>query len=417
MKNIFRKNSTKTKLPPNRLYFNVNELGYLQGWAVSIENKEAQVVVEIRSQSDAVCMAATAFRPDIAMKGLHSTGHCGFGYDIADWQDQNISIKVVGILAESSQPEPTSPLLFIHIPKTAGTSFKNAAIKYVGEDFLTKYYGVKSSESSSWVSELVVSNNYSSLYRQLKERNSKFYIGHMHAMPSASVFPILNVATIMRHPVAQVMSHYNHFVRWLDYKGTIVEYITSKQFKNIQSRITSPLPISLVGFIGITEDYNNSLSIFNRMYDYHLEPLRSNVNDVKSVARPDDELINLIIENNLVDMKLYDYVYDQQQRRLAIEKQGEKWCFGSIRQVTDSYIRGYACWHNSEDCVTVQLVNENGEVLQEVEANQYRPGLCRFNPPRNGFIGFNISVKNITDDVSVIVKSTGQVLIDEFQFS
>ena len=41
-------------------------------------------------------------------------------------------------------------LLFVHIPKTAGTSFRNAAINNVGQEKVIQDYGVKANETSRW---------------------------------------------------------------------------------------------------------------------------------------------------------------------------------------------------------------------------------------------------------------------------
>lgn len=338
------------------------------------------------------------------------------GIKFCDVKNKNVNLKALDILATNSQAEPPRPVMFIHIPKTAGTSFRDAAIKSIGNSSVAKNYGEGSEASTSWVVDYVFErNDYPGLYHRLIKDNYLLYIGHMNANPAALVFPIKQVATIIRHPVERVVSNYNHFYLHKGYQKSVVEFIKSKQFVNMQSRTLWPLPVSLIGFIGIAEAYNNSLDIFNHMYGYQLEVLQSNVNTAKAIEAPDEGIVDLIKLHNDADIRLYDYVRHQHRRRLALEQQGKAWCFGAVRQRTINNIIGYACWYHNKDVVVVQLVNRIGKVLQEVEASQHRPGLCQFNPPRNGFIGFNFKLSDLdNNDVTVIVKTSGQELVDEF---
>jgi hypothetical protein len=102
-------------------------------------------------------------------------------------------------------------------------------------------------------------------------------------------------------------------------------------------------------------------------------------------------------------------------RRLLLEQQGWKWCFGAIKSRTVNSIVGYACWHHNQDAVTLQLVSGSGKVEQEIQAKQHCPTLCQFNPPRNSFIGFEFKLSNVdSNDLSVVVKGSNQELVHEF---
>jgi len=416
IKKIKKKLVKTPDLNDDLISVNKSVSGLIFGWAVKTNDLSAQVIVEIRSSSNQVCVVSNAFRPDVANQGIHGNGFCGFSCDISGWKCKNVNVKVLGVLAQNIQPEPTGLVMFVHIPKTAGTSFKDAAIKYVGNNLVAKHYGEGSLESTPWITEnLLDEKDYSVLYRRLIAEKFQFYIGHMHAMPAALVVPIRQVATIIRNPIEQVLSHYNHYVRWLNYKGSVTDYIKSKSFRNIQSRMLSPLPVSLIGFIGITEDYDNSIDIFNRMYGYKLNALKSNVNTIKDLESPTEAVIALIRKNNIIDVALYDYAYSLHCKRLLLENAGERWCFGAIKQRIVNKISGYACWHHNQDAVILQLVSGSGKVIQEMKAKQHCSALCQFNPPRNSFIGFEFKFSGFdSNELAVIVKQTGQKLVDEF---
>jgi len=59
--------------------------GLVFGWAAKSNDISAQVIIEIKSSSNQVCMIANAFRPDVAHQGLHSNGFCGFSCNISDF--------------------------------------------------------------------------------------------------------------------------------------------------------------------------------------------------------------------------------------------------------------------------------------------------------------------------------------------
>jgi hypothetical protein len=413
MKNVLKKAETLLNLDNYRLVVDSLSERYVIGWARVNDDHNAEVVIEISSSSKKSYITANGYRPDVLRLKQHGTGRCGFKVDISDWQDKNVSVQVLGLAGINKKPKSHAPLFFIHLPKTGGTSFKKAAESYFGSDGLVKNYGVESVETTAWLKEKIYRDkDYYGFYQRLKTDTTQLYIGHVHAQPACYAFPIHQLVTIMRDPVKQVLSHFNHFKRWNNYQGSITDFINSKVFINLQSRCLENVPANLIGFVGITEDYNQSLALFNKLYQLDLAPLQENISQEKSVEVVDDSVIALIEKNNQADIKLYQQVKTIQQQRLALSQANKPWCYGGIQQKDKQHVFGYACWFDNDSPVVLQLMNGE-QLLHEAVANQHKPGLVCLQVPRNSFIGFSFKLKGNEDlsQLKVVVKNTGQCLL------
>jgi hypothetical protein len=280
----------------------------------------------------------------------------------------------------------------------------------MGESSIAKNYGKHSLETTDWVKDtLIKKQDYYGFQQSLKEHNCQLYTGHVHAMPTALVFSTQQIATIVRNPVAQVLSHFNHFKRWNNFKGTLIDFVKSKGFRDLQSRILQDIPTNLIGFIGVTEDYNNSLALFNRMFGLGFQSIEANVNDKKAVPHIDDELVKLIEENNKQDIKLYQHALALHKKRYALFQQGKPWSFAAIQEHNAKHIAGYAFYQHDDKPVELALMT-NGKVIQETTASVHKPGLARYGVPRNAFVGFVFRLEGIgaEEKLTIVIKETGQ---------
>lgn len=402
----------------------VTDDGRVVGWAVSQDAKDAQVVVEIGSGSDVVYLVADLFRQNLLDGGIHLTGYCGFSWNISEWANQDIEVRAVGVYQNDVSlktvandndefvSEQPSPIFFVHIPKTAGTSFRTSVENYFGADAIVKNYGPGSVETSPLAAEYLLNKrDCFGFYQRLLDSRARLYSGHVHACPMAHVFPLNQIVSFIRNPVEQVVSHYNHYMRWNDYSGTFEEFVEQPKFRNLQSRLLSSLPISLVGFIGITEELDDGLRLFNSEFGVDCESEKLNVNDKKTVQHIDDASTCLIEKQNQQDIQLYNYVTTLFRQRLEQLKAGKPWCYGAIHKRDSTIISGYACWRDNSEPVQVVLLSGGNEVA-ETKAVEYRAVLANFVVPRAGFIGFHFDITKLenSQNLQVMVKSTGQLL-------
>jgi len=102
-----------------------------------------------------------------------------------------------------------SPIFFVHIPKTAGTSFRTALMKaFKGKALLD--YGPASESTSKEVREHIYGNSPQSraaIAQLLVGKKFGLLIGHVGFAKYRNVVPIDRVVTFIRRPQDQVWSH------------------------------------------------------------------------------------------------------------------------------------------------------------------------------------------------------------------
>ncbi len=151
------------------------------------------------------------FRQDLLDLSVHPTGKCGFTFSLPkDFQlEQGLSLKICAtplfpyVLAsygynEVAQvsKETHSPIIFMHIPKTAGTSF-NA---YAGQFF----------QAGTAISHIedIPKIHINSIE---KEKKHKYIAGHLPLGKLTQLYPPEHYTyyTILRDPMKQLHSHLN----------------------------------------------------------------------------------------------------------------------------------------------------------------------------------------------------------------
>lgn len=409
--NIKSNQGKKLSIANKTLHIDVNDERVIKGWAASNADLSLSVVVSITSSSDSVSIVANQHRPDVRRAGLHNTGFCGFQYDISNWADKEATVTVISVV-NSRDVVDFSPVFFVHIPKTAGTSFKCAAQDYFGTEGIVRNYGLNSSETTPWIKDVVLlDKNIPKLYQRIKQEGIGLYTGHIAALPTANVFPIKDIVTFMRQPMVQVLSHYHHYVRWYGYEKPIEDFIKNPGFKNLQTRYLKGMPLQLIGFVGLTEKYTESVKLYNSYKGFNLEVREDNINSHHSADEISSELTSLIAEHNKADNRIYDLAAALLNDRLRLVHSGQEWCFCFIDNLDNKIVTGVAYMQLSNEPVSL-VIKSNGLDIGHCIANCSRPGLVQFGVPNNGFIGFSFAIPETvnSNDISVEVESTGQVL-------
>ncbi len=307
-------------------------------------------------------------------------------------------------------------ILFIHIPKTAGTSFRVAAEKYFGEDNTFYDYSAKSPETSAEILENVYKkNDLYSLYRSLEQHFQSFLSGHFSANKYAPLYDVLNIVTFVREPVKQVLSHYNHFKNNYGYDKGLQEFAKEERFRNIQSRNLQTMDVRLYGFIGLTEEYNTSIDLFNRLFDtafphMHINEKSTNSLSIKDIKEKD---IKMIKELNKQDVELYDTVKRQFKIRKQLFKQKLPFTYGFIQKTDKKRIVGLAFQRDNDNPIEIDIY-AGKTYLKTVQANKLRPGMVAKNLPRKGYVGFDYrhcGDSDIKGKLHAYVKTTGQEIV------
>lgn len=288
-------------------------------------------------------------------------------------------------------------LLFIHTPKTAGTSFRKSAENYFGSSNTFYDYG----EQSSATSPLIIETEYKNkdryqLFKTLSHKPQNILCGHFPLNKYAPLYDAKNIISFVRKPEQQIRSHYEHYARHHNYKKSFIEFIKENRFINIQSRLLNGFPIQAIGFIGITEQYEASLQIINAEYQTKIQftHINENQNKTNTYYEINNEELKLIKSLNEQDYTLYSEVEKILARKIIAIENNTPVYAGEINKnkspnIKHLQINGWLTNFESDTpChgkITINNANESNFI-----ARDYRHWANERASIRKGYIGFSI---------------------------
>jgi hypothetical protein len=284
------------------------------------------------------------------------------------------------------------PLFFIHIPKTAGSSFRVAAEQYFGAEATYYDYGKENKETHADILKYEYELKDRYLAAQSVKQNAKFLSGHVIYPKYAPFFNTKSVVTFVRDPAQQVRSHYEHFSRLHGYNGNFEDFIKESRFANMQSKALNGIWNDAIGFIGITERYDESLALFNQYYDTDIQVLDINKNSAKSSNEYvlTEEELSLIREMNSQDFKLYEYALKRFELHKNCLSRGLPLVrFGALHLTPKEIGKQFniwACCFEDEEALKANVVLDD-DIVDEIRMSDYRPVAAERNIHRNGFVG------------------------------
>lgn len=234
-------------------------------------------------------------------------------------------------------------LIFIHIPKTAGTTMRGIMFNQYGADKVCGIYDMN---------ENFTHNEDFNAFEEKDKRSYIAIIGHF----SYGIHEILAkgqeyfYATTLRDPVRRVLSLYNSTVKrqFKNIEAPPIEDLLNKfhnpWYDNEQVRMLSGVKarfgecteemlesaksnLNACPFFGITEAFEESYFLGSKTMGW--KPIGYNSKNTKSYPQNmksetvSEEILALIKKNNALDIRLYDYARDLFQERLKAV--GEDW--------------------------------------------------------------------------------------------
>ena len=212
--------------------------------------------------------------------------------------------------------------LFVHTPKTAGTSLRWALEKYLGGSNVVRDYGPRSHVTDDIVREHLYSGDElkdpKSLVKELVGDKREILIGHFPLQKYADCFDATKTITFVRDPLVRMCSEYLHRVKDNTFTGLFSEFLERPGYQNQQSRFLEG--VSEETFIGITEKYPESLQHINHIAQWSLTTRKKNVGRRGGGQRFAEKLsvqeMDLFYKMNAEDVGLYQVAT---QRFTALE--------------------------------------------------------------------------------------------------
>jgi hypothetical protein len=133
-------------------------------------------------------------------------------------------------------------IVFVHIPKTAGTAVREALFRARPGAANLCDYGPDHPQTSPLVKALRYGpdGDLRRLKTSLDRADAYTLAGHMKAKPVGRVFGPERLATVLRDPVERVVSNWRLYRRRGLFEGSLLEFARLPEIRNVQFRYTRP---------------------------------------------------------------------------------------------------------------------------------------------------------------------------------
>lgn len=308
------------------------------------------------------------------------------------------------------------PLLFIHIPKTAGTSLNKAAEKLFNSTNIEQDYGAHSDVTTA----LVRNNIYDkagvdtyALNEALLQHHKRWLTGHFPASRYAHLFGAQNVISIVRDPVERVISEYAHRVSKEGETRSFESFYRDPMETNKQFRMIGQMPWQAFHLVGVQEKYKESLNLLNKTKGLSLIPLTANTNSSGQHSDVKEEAYADIKKWNERDCIFVKQVHTYLIKQLEACRQSKPFCFHDIGFEAGKHAIGWAFYQNDQSPVEIGLYIDE-KLVETTLAHEHRPELQNVLTPRAGHNGFRFVLTPYTAARSINIKAlnTGQALFD-----
>jgi hypothetical protein len=290
-------------------------------------------------------------------------------------------------------------VVFTHIPKTAGTSVRNAIAAALPDAVNVFDYGantdsVEGKFVNAYKLDARTPEGLLALRRKFERSQRLFVCGHVAAVKYLRAFHPASFITFLRDPVERVVSAYKHHVKLLNFKGSFAEFYQQPGQINTQSRLLRSIDLRDIGFIGLTERMPEMYAALSRHLDVELKGRKDNVGSRGGGPELDEGTRSRLVALNDEDMELYRHVeanldyYTDYRARSGF---GPMFAEGKVNHRGDGSFRGWAVASAAGRLVEIE-VRLGAQVVHRCYADEFMPRLKEQNISPHGVGGFSVQL-------------------------
>lgn len=308
------------------------------------------------------------------------------------------------------------PILFVHIPKTAGTSLHQSAIDSLGANCVERDNGNSENLTSELIKEYFYADkpyDHFGYYEAFKKADKKWLTGHLFAERLLPLFGAENTISFVRDPIDRVISNYQ-FMKSIDKTSLSFEdYYQAPEETNKQFRMIGQTPWKAYHLVGTLEHYNDCLSLLSHTKQLNLEIQKLNIRQAGTNSKVSETVRSDIQKWNERDCIFFEEVNAYLIARLKAHRSNIDFCYHDMGFVPDQHVIGWAFYSGSDTAVTVDLYVDSRHTDTYV-ATEHRPELQVVKTPRQGHNGFRFSLehKKNAEHIELRARETGQILLD-----
>lgn len=216
-------------------------------------------------------------------------------------------------------------IISVHIPKAAGNTLGAALTDWYGSRLKRDYGDAAGYDDPEWNDRRNKRMSAARTDPGALMRDFDIIHGHFIADKYHGLFPEEYYTAFFRDPFPQTVSHYHFLKRSENLKNPVVqtvhetgmtleEFIEWEQVANPQTQFVGNVPIEEFAMVGLTEEFDRSVGLFNAVLACGLPQVKSeNVNPDKRVVKDDisDDLTRRIRKYREPDIELYEKVRTQ----------------------------------------------------------------------------------------------------------
>lgn len=290
-------------------------------------------------------------------------------------------------------------IVFVHIPKTGGTSIRIALERAASHHRILRDYQGHSIGSSDLAPVQDKEGQVSGFREHFSDASGILLSGHF---PASRYWPFFNAesfVTFLRHPVDRVLSSYAAWVKNGRWRGSFEEFIALPTMGKRLSTYLIGADLDAFGFIGFTEEFDASVRILSEFVGTELQVLRKNPGDYTGIGREivaDPVRRRQVAECAAQDIRIYERLRAARAGVFRAPRHGPR-VVGKFRgevSLERDVVAGWLCNAGREFICNVEIWR-GSQRIGTVTADQYLATAKEHGYSRSGVCGFRVNLPEL----------------------